>query len=310
MMIHLFKNGDTKQVDANIDKFLEVKDELVNGGYIEILDDNEDHINNKYKDKLEEFEKLSKKYEEDLKKYSEKLATCQEIKGEEKVVYNHLFGKDDVIILSEHKTFYQAFKEVNNDLEIRFRKKINDEKTKTVKMAAKALNLLSLILSIISFFIIEDLDPSLSILYYISFACYFINMFFIIFMGRKTDYGEIISARVKGFKNFLETAEKEKLEMLVEENPHYFYDILPYTYVLGISKKWIKKFENIKMPETNMGNYNYTSGNSLFNNFESNIYYPAPTHSSGSSGGGCSSCGGGCSSCGGGCSSCGGGGSW
>ena len=43
----------------------------------------------------------------------------------------------------------------------------------------------------------------------------------------------------------METAEKEKLETLVMENPTYFYDILPYTYVLGISDKWIKKFESI-----------------------------------------------------------------
>ena len=42
-------------------------------------------------------------------------------------------------------------------------------------------------------------------------------------------------------------SEKEKLEMLVEQDPSYFYNILPYTYVLGVSNKWIKKFEDIKM---------------------------------------------------------------
>ena len=31
------------------------------------------------------------------------------------------------------------------------------------------------------------------------------------------------------------------------ENPSYFYDILPYTYVLGVSSKWIKKFESINV---------------------------------------------------------------
>lgn len=30
---------------------------------------------------------------------------------------------------------------------------------------------------------------------------------------------------------------------MVTNNPICFYDILPYTYVLGISDKWIKKFE-------------------------------------------------------------------
>ena len=51
--------------------------------------------------------------------------------------------------------------------------------------------------------------------------------------------------RIRGFRRFLETAEKDRLEMLVEESPDYFYKILPYTYVLGISAKWIRKFDDI-----------------------------------------------------------------
>ena len=34
---------------------------------------------------------------------------------------------------------------------------------------------------------------------------------------------------------------------MVLENPSYFYDILPFTYVLGVSDKWIKKFEAISL---------------------------------------------------------------
>lgn len=64
-------------------------------------------------------------------------------------------------------------------------------------------------------------------------------------MPKRTDYGIEMLGKIKGFKNFLETAEKDKLEAMVEQNPTYFYDILPYTYVLGISDKWIKKFESI-----------------------------------------------------------------
>ena len=51
--------------------------------------------------------------------------------------------------------------------------------------------------------------------------------------------------RIRGFKHFLEIADKDRLEMLVQENPSYFYDILPYTYILGVSDKWIDKFEDI-----------------------------------------------------------------
>ena len=45
--------------------------------------------------------------------------------------------------------------------------------------------------------------------------------------------------------NFLETAEKDKLESLVHDDPSYFYNILPYAYVLGVSDAWIKQFEGI-----------------------------------------------------------------
>ena len=91
-----------------------------------------------------------------------------------------------------------------------------------------------------------------------------------------------------------------------ESNPNYFYEILPYAYVLNVSKKWIEKFENIPVPENYMGNFEYSDIDS-FDRIYDSVYYPS---SSSSGGGGCSSCGGGCSSCGGGCSSCGGGGSW
>ena len=50
---------------------------------------------------------------------------------------------------------------------------------------------------------------------------------------------------ILGFKNFLEVAEKEKLEMLLEENPQYYYDILPYANDLGVSDKWENKFKDI-----------------------------------------------------------------
>lgn len=56
---------------------------------------------------------------------------------------------------------------------------------------------------------------------------------------RKT-LGEVV-----GFKNFIELAEKEKLEMLLEENPQYYYDVLPYAHVLGVSDKWENKFKDI-----------------------------------------------------------------
>ncbi len=80
------------------------------------------------------------------------------------------------------------------------------------------------------------------------------------YLPKRTKYGRDMLGRLKGFKNFLETVEKEKLEALVEQDPSYFYNILPYTYVLGVSDKWIEKFETI-----NMAPPSWYEGSSSFN---------------------------------------------
>ena len=79
----------------------------------------------------------------------------------------------------------------------------------------------------------------------VSYIICAILVFFSAFLTKRTPYGTEILGRIRGFKRFLETAEKERLEMLVEENPDYFYEILPYTYVLNVSDKWVKNFKSI-----------------------------------------------------------------
>lgn len=309
MMVHLFKKGEEKEVRDNLDKFLKVKDSLVQKGFIEIISDNKETRYEELNKRKEEYEKSKKQYEIEKCNYNQQMSKMKPLTDLELVVYNRLFEKKDVVILSEHKTFYKAFNDVEKELKRKL-KDLIDDKNATKKMTQSIfITILVLILSLVSYCIVEDMDPNWKIIYNMSFACIFINIYFTIIMKRKTQYGEEIIAKVKGFKNFLETAEKDKLEALVLEDPSYFYNILPYTYVLNISKKWIEKFENIPVPEMDMGTYDFNSFNS-FNNLYNDVYRPEPVRTSSSSSSGCSSCGGGCSSCGGGCSSCGGGGSW
>ncbi len=61
--------------------------------------------------------------------------------------------------------------------------------------------------------------------------------------GNFTDEEFEIRPQILGFKQFLLTAELDKLEMLVEEDPSYFYNILPYCYIFGITKKMEEKFK-------------------------------------------------------------------
>lgn len=72
-----------------------------------------------------------------------------------------------------------------------------------------------------------------------------VNIIISVFIARRSDYGHQILERTLGFKDFLETAEKDKLEMLIDENPSYFYDILPYALVLNVTEKWADKFDDL-----------------------------------------------------------------
>ena len=59
---------------------------------------------------------------------------------------------------------------------------------------------------------------------------------------------------LRGFKKNLILVEEKKLKELVDEDPEYFYHILPYAYTMDITKDFIEKFENIAVyPNDNFG---------------------------------------------------------
>lgn len=66
------------------------------------------------------------------------------------------------------------------------------------------------------------------------------------FIEVHTPKGKEILGRLIGLRNFINIAEKDRINQLVEEDPEYFFHILPYAYVLGVSDKWIKEFEVMK----------------------------------------------------------------
>lgn len=129
-------------------------------------------------------------------------------------------------------------------------------------------------------------------------------------MPKRTPYGNEMLGKLRGFKRFLETAEKSKLEALVNENPEYFYNILPYTYALGVSEVWMSQFETIAMQAPDWYESNRPFDMHEFNDFMDNTMRSAQSamsSSPSSDSGGSSSSGGGSS---GGGSGGGGGGSW
>ena len=75
---------------------------------------------------------------------------------------------------------------------------------------------------------------------------------------RTEEYNEVMG-NVVGFRNFLMLAEKDRLESLIFENPEYYYNILPYAQVLGVSEVWTEKFKSIPLtPPPYIYGYNGT----------------------------------------------------
>lgn len=72
----------------------------------------------------------------------------------------------------------------------------------------------------------------------ISFICFY-------HMHRRNKEYTRLQGELEGLKKFIKTAEAEKLKTLVEENPQYFYSVLPFAYIFNLSDKWIKQFEKL-----------------------------------------------------------------
>nr|MBP3598110.1 DUF2207 domain-containing protein [Eubacterium sp.] len=89
--------------------------------------------------------------------------------------------------------------------------------------------------------------PEYPWMYLLVYALCMVITFLEVHMSKRNPYGTKMLGRVLGFKEYLETTPKEEVEAMVAENPQYYYDILPYTYVFGISKKWMSKFEAMAM---------------------------------------------------------------
>ena len=66
-----------------------------------------------------------------------------------------------------------------------------------------------------------------------------------VFLTCRTESYNAKLNEIVGFRNFILLAEKDRLETLIEDDPQFYYHILPYAQVLGVSDKWEEKFKDI-----------------------------------------------------------------
>jgi hypothetical protein len=67
--------------------------------------------------------------------------------------------------------------------------------------------------------------------------------------GRRSETGIYNAGQVLGLRHFLKKLDQQKLERLLENNPDYFFDMLPIAIALGVDTKFAKAFGNMRIPE-------------------------------------------------------------
>lgn len=60
-----------------------------------------------------------------------------------------------------------------------------------------------------------------------------------------TPYRRKYLGELLGLREFILTAEKSRLEMLLEKDEQYFYRILPFAVVFGLAKEWVNRFDGL-----------------------------------------------------------------
>ena len=107
--------------------------------------------------------------------------------------------------------------------------------------------------------------------YMIGLAMIFLLFLMAALCERKTDdYAETLG-KIRGYKRFLQLAEKERMEMLAEQDPNYFYKNLAFAFALGVTAVYAKHFAALaKEPPTwYVGPYGYMYGANTGNVFDS-----------------------------------------
>ncbi|MGI6168213.1 MAG: DUF2207 domain-containing protein [Christensenellales bacterium] len=101
-------------------------------------------------------------------------------------------------------------------------------------------------------------------LLFVTFICSVILLIFGASMRRHTPQGQRWIGDIMGFRNFIVYAEKDRILQMVNEDPQYFYHILPYAHVLGVTDKWAKNFDQIGITPPQPDWYGGYYGGNLF----------------------------------------------
>jgi len=227
-----------------------------------------------------------------------KLTDEDQIQGiteTERFLIKKLFeGENEILLSSLKKKFYKNIPKIKKSaIGELAEKKLIVKKGLSFQKIFFVIAFISFFISVFLFAISFEFAISLVISALIIFAFSFV-------MPKRTQKGAEILWQIKGFKLYMETAEKYRARFYEKEN--IFEKFLPYAIVFRITKLWIKKIEQIYGEEylkdyhpvwyvgASMASFNaasFTSAiNSLSSNISSNVSGPSGAGGAGGAGGG------------------------
>jgi uncharacterized membrane protein len=86
-----------------------------------------------------------------------------------------------------------------------------------------------------------------------------------IFMSKKTKKGTFLYQKLAGFKEFITSVEKDRLEEFLKQDENYFDKVLPYAIVFDRANRWKDKLKGLDVPPPKWYSGYYDGSN--FNTF-------------------------------------------
>ena len=69
--------------------------------------------------------------------------------------------------------------------------------------------------------------------------------------GRRSELGRYNASEILGVRHYLKHVGQEELDRLINQNPDYFFDMLPYAIALGVDTSFAKAFGDRQIPDCN-----------------------------------------------------------
>ncbi len=126
--------------------------------------------------------------------------------------------------------------------------KATQRKFKWSKFARIMTSLGAVLLSLLACFVTQFLSPALSSASLVAIVVF--SSFSGVVAGNSLTRTEEYSARlghILGFKEFITVTEKDKIQIMLSENPDLYYHVLPYAQVLGVTDEWTDKFKGLSL---------------------------------------------------------------